>query len=212
MLFLLFGSSGSGKTTVRDALRGRDPSLAVHDADEVYADRHWSELSRHEANEIWLRRAVEYQDSGVDLLLAAQTPFGELLAAPSASLIDGISACLLDCPDDIRVERLTERGAEWLARTPGTMKDYVQWGAWMRRHARDPRWMPHVIRGGDESGTAMRWGRWSAWDASDPRWRVEVIDSGSLHVTEVCAAVLAWIERERYLWSTGVHPLHGWTP
>jgi hypothetical protein len=85
-------------------------------------------------------------------------------------------------------------------------------GAWMRRDARDPRWMPHGIRRADGSGQVTRWDRWSEWDASDQRWSLEVIDSGSLHVPELCAAVLAWIERERHLWEEGLHPLRGWTP
>jgi hypothetical protein len=100
VLFLLFGSSASGKTFVLNELRGRVPDLAIHDFDEIgvppRADTPW----RHRANEQWVRRALEYEAEGIDLLLAGQTPFGELLAAPSATRLEAISACLLDCADD----------------------------------------------------------------------------------------------------------------
>ena len=75
----------------------------------VGADTEW----RHGANEKWVCRAVDYQAAGIDLLLAGQTPLGELLATPSAPQLEAISACLLDCDDETRVERLKARGPEW---------------------------------------------------------------------------------------------------
>lgn len=77
------------------------------------------------ANEEWVLRALEHQAEGTDLLLAGQTPLGELLATPSASRLEAISACLLDCDDVIRLERLTARGPEWLSQTGGTLRTYV---------------------------------------------------------------------------------------
>src|SRR5438477_361667 len=145
MLFLVFGSSAAGKTAALSALRGRVADLAIHDFDEigvpVDADRAW----RHRSNEIWLRRALVYQRQGIDLLLAGQTPLGELLATPSAPLVDGISACLADCDDETRIRRLEGRGAEWGATARGDLGDYLSWAAWMRRHATDPSWLPEVI-------------------------------------------------------------------
>src|SRR5436305_857921 len=79
--FRLFGSSASGKWTVLPALRGRVPRLEACDFDEVgvppVVDRSW----RHRANEAWLRRALELQAAGTDLLLGCQTPLGEMLAS-----------------------------------------------------------------------------------------------------------------------------------
>ena len=72
----------------------------------------------------WLRRALEYQSEGTDLLLAGQTPLGELLSAPSAPELEAVSACLIDCDDDIRVARLQARGPEWLVRTAGDLQLY----------------------------------------------------------------------------------------
>jgi hypothetical protein len=209
VLFLVFGSSAAGKTAALSALRGRVADLAIHDFDEigvpVDADRAW----RQRSNEIWLRRALAYQGPGTDLLLSGQTPLGELLATPSAPLVDGISACLVDCDDETRIGRLEERGAEWWARAHGELDDYLNWAAWMRRHAADPSWLPEVIVT-DDALPEMRWDRWSEWQASDPRWRVRVIDTSRLAIEQVAATVAAWIADERALLRSGAHPLAAW--
>jgi hypothetical protein len=208
VLFLLFGSSASGKTVALDELRGRIVNLAVHDFDEIgvppAADTPW----RHRADEDWLRRALEYQDEGTDLLLAGQTPFGELLAAPSAVRLAAISGCLLDCDDETRVARLQARGPEWFVRTAGDLQDYLAWAAWMRGHVADPSSRTEVIQD-DATADEMRWSRWSGWRAGDPRWRVRVLDTSSLPVAEVAAELTGWIDDERALFRSGAHPLAG---
>ena len=207
MLFLLFGSSAAGKTFVLSALRERLPALAIHDFDELgvppSADATW----RQRANEEWVHRALDYQADGTDLLLAGQTPFGELLATPSAPLLEAISACLLDCDDDTRVARLRTRGPEWLADSAGDLKDYLNWAEWMRRHATDPAWRAGVIRHGDDE---MRWERWSGWRAGDPRWNVRVVDTSHLPVERVADQLEAWIIEEQTQLGEGTHPLLGW--
>jgi hypothetical protein len=209
VLFLLFGSSAAGKTFALSALRDRVQNLAIHDFDElgvpVDADRAW----RHRSNEIWLRRALDYQARGIDLLLAGQTPLGELLATPSALLVDGISACLVDCDDETRTARLQARGEEWLTRAHGELGDYLSWAAWMRRHAADPRWMPEVIVA-DDGLPEMRWDRWSGWQVGDPRWRVRLIDTSSRSVEQVAATLAEWIGDERERLRSGAHPLAVW--
>lgn len=208
MFFLLFGSSGSGKTLVLDALRGRVDGLATNDFDEIGvppgADLAW----RHRADEEWVRRALGYQTAGTDLLLAGQTPVGELLAAPSAARLEAISSCLLDCDDAVRMERLRARGPEWLARTGGTLQAYLDWAGWMRGHAADPTSRVEVIRR-EIAWSEMRWSRWSGWRAGDPRWRVRVVDSSASPVEEVAAELVRWIDEERALFRSGAHPLQG---
>ncbi|RDI16757.1 hypothetical protein [Lentzea flaviverrucosa] len=111
MLLKLTGSSCSGKTTLARSVGDRLGRLAVHDFDEVGvpegADRRW----RQRTTEMWVRRALEHQDRGVDLLLTGQSPLGEVLAAPSAPLLDGIAVCLVDVSDEVRRSRLTARDA-----------------------------------------------------------------------------------------------------
>jgi hypothetical protein len=208
MFFLLFGSSASGKTVVLDSLRGRLTRMAIHDFDEVGvpsgADTAW----RHRANERWVRRAIGYQGEGLDVLLACQTPLGELLATPSAPRLESISACLLDCDDRTRIDRLRTRGNEWRARAAVDLADSLAWARWMRGHAADPRWHPEVIQL-DATSDEMFWSRWSQWRAGDPRWRIHVIDSSHLTMEVVAAALAAWVEEERALFRAGGHPLAG---
>lgn len=202
MLFLIFGSSGAGKSAAVDALRGRRPDLAVHDFDELgvplNADRTW----RQSSNEIWLRRGLDYEARGVDLLLAGQTPLGEMLAALSAPLLAGISACLLDCDDETRVARLRSGGSE---RPPG---EYLSWARWMRGHAADPQFEPEVIR--VDRRPDLHWDRWSGWRTGDPRWRVRIIDTTMLEIGAVAECLSDWIAEEQTLFRSGRHPLAGW--
>lgn len=208
MLFLLFGSSASGKTFALDELRERVDDLAIHDFDEIGVPSDADAAWRHRADEQWLRRALEYQSEGTDLLLAGQTPFGELLSAPSAPRLEAVSACLIDCDDHTRVARLRARGPEWFARSAGDLQDYLNWAAWMRRHASDPSWRTDVIRQ-DATDTEMHWARLDGWGGDDPRWRVRIIDTSELPVEEVGARLIEWITEERALLRSGAHPLLG---
>jgi hypothetical protein len=181
MLFLVFGASGSGKTAALEAVRDRLTGLACHDFDEIGvplgADRRW----RQEANETWLARVREYEAQGLDVLLAGQTPYGELLATPSADAVE-VSALLLDCADAVRAERLAGRPAD-------DLESQLAWAGWLRGHAADPGWRPDVIR--EDALDGLR------WDRGDPRWRVAVVDSSELSIAEVADEVLAWIDAER---------------
>jgi hypothetical protein len=207
VLLLVFGSSAAGKTFALKALRGWFENLAIHDFDEIGvppgADTAW----RHRADEQWVRRALEYQSEGTDLLLAGQTPFGELLATPTAPRLEAISGCLLDCDDETRVARLRARGPEWFDRTGGDLRDYLNWAAWMRGHAADPTWQTDVIRTEGGEAPEMHWSRWSGWRTGDSRWRVHLIDTSVLKVEEVAVKLGEWISHERALLRSGKHPL-----
>jgi hypothetical protein len=99
VLLFLVGASASVKTTLRLQLADRLPDLAVHDVDEPFADAppptELDRVWRAEQSEGWIGRALEYERDGVDMLLTGGV-FGELLACPSATRLDGIAGCLLD--------------------------------------------------------------------------------------------------------------------
>lgn len=190
MLFLLWGASGSGKTTVMRALAPDLPGFAVHDFDEVGVPSDAGAAWRHQTAETWVRRALDEQAAGRHVLLAAQLPFGELLACPSVPDLDGVVGCLLDCDDYERIDRIRTRGAGSGAAT----QDTLCWAVWLRMHARDPQWRPDVIT--TDGGPEMRWDRWQRWTARDPRWRTTRIDTTGHELGDTVQMVQAWIDRE----------------
>jgi hypothetical protein len=154
---------------------------------------------------------LDYQARGTDVVLAGQTPLGELLAAPSAPLLEAISACLLDCDDETRLTRLAARPREHPERRSGhDAQIYVGWAEWMRRHAADPTWRQDVVREGDPGGK-LRWERWADWQQGDPRWSVRVVDTSARPVEEVAADLSAWIDEEQASACSQSHRLaRGW--
>lgn len=191
MLFLLWGASGSGKTTCMAPLRRKMPALAVHDFDEVgvpaSADKAW----RHRTAEQWIRQALAYQAEGRHMLLGGQLPYGEVLACPSAPDLDGIASCLLDCDDYERIARIRGRGIG----TEAASQEMLCWAAWMRMHALDPQWRPDVVT--EDGASEMRWERWLGWEAGDPRWRIARIDTSGLTVEATVARISTWLAGEQ---------------
>jgi hypothetical protein len=209
MLFKLTGSSCSGKTTLAYAAADRLAQIAVHDFDELGvpegADLHW----RHRMTEMWVRRALEYQERGIDLLLTGQSPLGEVLAVPSAPLLDGIAVCLVDVTDEVRRVRLAERDpGRWDA---PAVDAFVGWAAWHRKHALDPRYRPDVVIG--NSWPEMVWHRWTGWHAGDPRWSTQLLDTTDQPITKSVGQIEQWITERRDTHQAGRLALgNSWAP
>lgn len=196
MLLLVFGGSGAGKTSLLDDLRSRDlPRLAIHDHDEIGVPPAPDTAWRQETTEEWLRRVLAYQAQGVDVVLAGQTPFAELLAEPSAGLLDGAAACLVDCDDATRRVRLQERMAVDPRSTPYSLDDHIAWAGLLRRHVRDPQHGLEVVK--EDAWPEMRWDAVAGLTAADPRWRIHVIDTTAASVRDSAAELAAWVTRER---------------
>ncbi|MFJ4090786.1 hypothetical protein ACIPYS_04325 [Kitasatospora sp. NPDC089913] len=208
VLLELTGSSCSGKTTVARAVGERIGGVVVHDFDEVGvpddADRIW----RNRTTEMWVRRALDYQRRGLDLLLTGQSPLGEVLAVPSAPLLEGIAVCLVDVSDGIRRRRLAERDpGRWDA---PAVEAFLGWADWHRQHARDPRYRPDVIT--DGSWSEMVWNRWTDWTAGDRRWSTHLIDTTDRSVADSVDQVELWVADRREALRSGLLGLsRGWT-
>lgn len=200
MLLYLTGSSCSGKTTLALPMAQRVRGLVVHNIDDAGA-------VRDAPSEFWVRRALEYQDHGLDVLVVGQAPLGEILATPSAPLLEGIAMCLVDVADSVRRVRLEQRQpGVWDA---SAVDAFVQWAAWHRGHARDPRYRPEVLVAGDKPGLA--WHRWTQWSADDPRWSVRVIDTTDQPLERSLDQLEAWITEQRQALRSGRLPLRrGW--
>jgi hypothetical protein len=198
VLLKLAGSACSGKTTVARACTDFD-DLVVHDFDELRVPSTADTCWRQRALEEWIQRTLSYQRRGCSVLLTGQSPLGEVLACPSAPLLEGIAVCLLDLDDAERVVRLDHRN-------PGRWNElakqgFLGWAQWHRDHAADPRARPEVItvEGWDE----MRWHRWLDWSRDDPRWNTTVISTTGRRVEETARTVEDWIATARTLLADG---------
>jgi len=189
MLYLLSGAAASGKKTVARALIARVDHLVAHHENEIPATTGQGRMANMER---WVETALDLETTGVDLLLLAASPLGEVLASPRATELSGIAACLLDCHDHERSRRIAERepDPQW----PLGM-DTLCWASWHRMHAVDPQWEQRVIL--EPERAHYHWDRWTGWDRDDPRWCVELIDTTRQSVGESVDAVAAWIARVR---------------
>ena len=201
VFFLLPGAAASGKSTYATLLAEHLPGVECHDADEMLAE---DSDTRCMQLELWVQQALEAQRRGDDFLLTTHSPLGELLAAPSAPGLDGIAACLLDCADPVRLARMNGRGID--PRWPPTVHTF-SWAAWHRRHAREPRWQPHVI---DRNGPAAhRYDRWRSWTSDDPRWQVYVLDTSDPTVPRTLPILVEWVQLAR-MKPALLSPATGW--
>ncbi|MEM7115355.1 MAG: hypothetical protein AAF614_23135 [Chloroflexota bacterium] len=189
MFFLVSGAAASGKSTLAKNLSAYSEALVCHDADErVMKDAD----TRCQQLEEWVQLALRHQHDGCDFLLTTHSPLGELLACPSAIKLSGIAACLLDCRDTIRIQRMRDRGfdPEW-----PPSQHVLNWASWHRMHAWEPRWEQNVIT---ESGTTEHdHSRWTAWQQADERWDVNVIDTTAIDAEGVASAVAAWVKVQK---------------
>jgi hypothetical protein len=185
---LVTGASGAGKSTVRQAVSTElSPEVECVELGDVvdvptFPDIAW----RQRATEAVLQRAAGLQSDGRHLLLSGDpVAAGEVLAAPSATRLEGVAACLLDVGPDAQAARLERRGDD-----PALLVHHQAFADWMRGHARDPGHMPHVVTTG--GWEAMRWDRWIGADPADGGWAMRVIDTSELAEAEVAAQVLSW--------------------
>ena len=79
---------------------------------------------RQETTEYWLQQALVHQVEARDTMICGGAVLGEVLACPSALKINGISACLLDCADAVRIDRLRASGKR------GAAQGMLNWAAW----------------------------------------------------------------------------------
>lgn len=191
MFLLVTGASGAGKSTARRSVVGVLPSdivcVELRDVTSVpsFPTLEW----RHRATEAAVQRALQLQAEGRHLLLSGDpVAAGEVLAAPSASSLDAVAVCLLDVSADAQTDRLTRRGDD-----PALFEHHHAFADWMRGHARDPRYMPHVLT--TNGWEAMRWERLIGIDPSEVSWRMEIVDTSHQSPAQVAARIVTWCRR-----------------
>jgi broad-specificity NMP kinase len=191
VFFLVTGSSGAGKSTARRLIGAElGPETECVELGHVVTMPPWPTIAwRQQAAETVVQRALALQAEGRHLLLAGDpVAAGEVVAAPSADRLDAIAACLLDVNAETQAMRLAQRGDD-----PRLLADHQAFAAWMRGHARDPRYMQHVLTTG--GWEAMRWQRLGGLDPGNGGWAVHVVDTSDLSPDQVAEQVLSWCRR-----------------
>ena len=184
MLIFVTGASGSGKTAVIPGLAKTFPEYVVHDFDERVQPEKSGPRGRQEQTEFWINKAIENQNVGKDTIVCGGAVYGEILACPSIKQIESLAVCLLDCSDLERLERV-RRSDE----TPSM--DMLTWSSWLRVHAVNPEWHPHVIT--EQGYNLMHWENWRGWRFGDERWRVTVIDTSGKKIEQIVGLVTKWV-------------------
>jgi hypothetical protein len=186
MLFFVTGANGAGKTACMPELVRLLPNFTIYDFAEVGVPANLDALWRQETTEIWVRTYLEkYQAQGRHAVICGEAVFGEIWASPSIDQVDAWHACLLDCDDITRVDRLRGRG------TFGPDMQILCWAAWLRVHSVDPAWCPEVIQSNSRPG--MRWDRMANCRRGNSIWRQEIIDTTHLSIEGVAEAIRAWV-------------------
>ena len=184
MLIFVTGASGSGKTAVIPGLTKTFPEYVVHDFDERVQHEKFGPKKRQEQTEFWINKAIENQNIGKDTIVCGGAVYGEILACPSIKQIESLAVCLLDCSDLERLERVRRSD-----KTPSM--DMLTWSSWLRVHAVNPEWHPHVIT--EQGYNLMHWENWRGWRFGDERWRVTVIDTSGKKIEQIVGLVTKWV-------------------
>ncbi len=188
MFFLISGAAASGKSSIVPHLQEALANVECHCEDEIKYEEQYA----YERFKSWFDRALECQKEGKDFLLTSHMPFGQLLGSNEAIQFNGISACLLDCHDYIRVKRYRNRPMfeEW-----SLIMDTLCWAAYHRMHAKEPEWEQRIVINRNPGDYHHE--RWTSITNDDPRWNVEVFDTSKNSLCKTVKQIQDWVELRR---------------
>ena len=128
---------GTGCKPVGSAYGGSNPPAPIEPL-EVHRTSSGSPLPISIENLV--RKTVAAQQEGKDVVFAGWTTLDELEAAPSAAKLEGVIACLLDCNDGVRRERIQRRAeaGRWTVHTDEEVSAFLQAASEMRPAPRAP--------------------------------------------------------------------------
>lgn len=185
MLLVVNGASGAGKSTIRERVAARLGIESVEIRTLRPDEPVRTTAQRQQVGEKVVAQAARLDREGRHLLFCGDPfPPGEVLACPSADLVD-IAVCLLDVTAEEQLRRLRQRGEP-----EDGLVHHVAFADWMRAHAADPRVRPEVITAAGWSG--MVWTRWTGRAERPTAWRPWVIDTTELVPDVVADRVVAW--------------------
>lgn len=180
MIYFIIGASGSGKTVSLEPLKNLLPEFTLYDFDDIgvpdNADKKW----RQEATEEWIKKLSSGSRLN-DICLLGQMVPAEIVSSPSATNLDEIHIILLDCSDEVRVQRLRKRN------TYGINQNTLNWAAWLRMHCKDPTWEPDVIK--ESSSSHMLFSQWSQLVNWPKHVKISSIDTSFLTINQTAHSI-----------------------
>lgn len=141
-IFFLIGASGAGKTTVAAELEKHGTniqvcyfdSIGVPTLEEMERDygggEEWQRIKTIE----WVRDIKDRYLSEKDVVLDAQTRPSFIQEGCKEAGIESYKIILFDCSDEVRKERLTDRGQPELA-----TEHMMNWGKFLRQECQNER-------------------------------------------------------------------------
>lgn len=186
MIYFVVGASGVGKSTLLPLLRENHRDIFFHDFDDIgvpeNADKRW----RQQSTNAWLERGA--QEDQNTCVLGGAVP-GEIISTPFyINHKPDISLCLLDCNDEVRYQRLLNRASY------GPNQDIMNWGCWLRLHAKHPKWEPHVIM--DECWNEMHFEKMLDLDAWCAPFDINIIDNSGDMPDETAETLSKWLNKK----------------
>lgn len=180
MIYFIIGASGSGKTTCLEPLKRLLPEFMFYDFDDIgvpnNADKKW----RQEATEKWIKKLSQDYESKNACLLGQMVP-AEIVSSPSAANLHDIYIILLDCSDEIRIQRLKKRNSYSID------QNTLNWASWLRMHCKNPTWEPHVIK--NASSPQMCFEKWSSLKSWKDIANIKIIDTTKLSFYELAKQI-----------------------
>ena len=141
-LVVLTGASGSGKTTIADAIRTGYPGLVevlhfdrvgVPSSEAMMAGWGSGEAWQRAMTMEWMARIAALPDRGRPVLFEGQTRLAFLHEALDAAGLAGARVVLVDCDDETRTRRLTRERMQPELANPRMMN----WAQFLRREAHE---------------------------------------------------------------------------
>jgi RNase adaptor protein for sRNA GlmZ degradation len=131
-LFVVTGASGTGKSTIIDALRARLPSCDVLESDLIL---HVAELGWDTWRNTWMLLAYGLSLNDRSMVLCGSLWPEHLAELPARALVGPIHFCNLDCPSEVLADRLRRR-PQWRAWDEDRILEHQRFAADLRARIR----------------------------------------------------------------------------